>query len=242
MMKTLIIFCTIFSVTALFLYFSQVKYAQALENIDTPVVVELFTSQGCSSCPPADKVFEELTKQKNVIALSCHVSYWNHLNWKDTLSHDFCDMRQHGILGAHGTRNIYTPQMVVNGKHIFIGSRKNELTAALKAEKQSHILNIALKKSDQSIVLSLPETQSDNYNLWGFGYKNKVTTNIGRGENSGRTIDYTNAAMTYHNLGLWDGKGETRSFEAPREDIDGIVIFAQKGGYAEIIAAGDLKL
>ncbi len=217
-------------------------YADAANDtpITTPIIVELFTSQGCSSCPPADKILDELAKDKNVIALGCHVSYFNHLQWKDTLSQEFCDIRQHGIQGIRKEHKIYTPQMVVNGKYVFIGSNKAKLSFALQSAQESPLLPITSSKKDALITITLPQAQKGDYRLWGFGYKNKVTTSIGKGENTGRVIDYTHPAITYSNLGSWDGTANSLSFERPDGDIDGIAIFAQKDGYGEIIAAGKL--
>jgi len=222
--------------------FTKAAHAQdkpSLPEIKSPVVIELFTSQGCPSCPPADKILSELAENPNVITLGCHVSYWNHLEWKDTLSNDFCDIRQHGIQGLRGERRIYTPQMVVNGKYVFVGTNTAKLSFALDMAQKSELLAIKAESADDNLItITLPVADKNEYRLWGYGYKNKVTTSIGRGNNSGRVIDYTSAVITYHNLGAWDGNAHSVSFEKPDEDIDGIVIFAQKDAYGEIIAAG----
>ncbi|MGH1456029.1 MAG: DUF1223 domain-containing protein [Alphaproteobacteria bacterium] len=211
-------------------------------NINTPVIVELFTSQGCSSCPPADKILAELAaSNKNIIALGCHVSYWNHLKWKDTLSQEFCDIRQHGIQGIRKERKIYTPQMVVNGKYVFIGSNTAKLSFALHSAQESPLLPITTTEESNLITITLPQAKTGDYRIWGFGYKDKVTTNIGNGENTGRVIDYTHPVITYSNLGPWNGTANTLSFERPEGDIDGITIFAQSEGYGEIVAAGKLQ-
>lgn len=221
-------------------------YAQSnisVPNTDAPIVVELFTSQSCSSCPPADKILKTLVEHKNIIALGCHVSYWNHLHWKDTLSQDFCDMRQHGIQATRDQRKIYTPQMVVNGKYVFVGSNTSKLSFALNEATKNPLAIIDVKKEGNNLInVTLPAMSEGDYRIWGFGYKNEITTSIGRGENGGRTITYTNPVTTYHNLGAWNGMAETRKFESENDEIDGIVIFAQSEGYAEIIATGKLAL
>lgn len=206
-----------------------------------PIVIELFTSQGCPSCPPADAILSELAENENFIVLGCHVSYWNQPQWKDKLSQDFCDVRQHGIQGFQGTRNIYTPQMVINGTDIFIGSKQAKIDAALDKAQDNPVSSIRLKRNGKIITFELPAAKEDAYRLWGFGYKNKVSAHIGGGENSGRVIDYTNPVMSYSNLGPWNGNPTTQRFELPNETIDGMVIFGQKDGYGAIVAAGKLK-
>lgn len=218
------------------------QYENKIEEINTPVVVELFTSQSCSSCPPADKILASLAHNPNVIALGCHVSYWNHLNWKDTLSHEFCDIRQHGYGSYTGDKRIYTPQMIVNGEHHFIGSRQNELHAALEKTKSAPIKAIKIEAlGSQAIKFTLPALTNNNYRLWAFGYKHKSTQNIEKGENRGLNHAYANAIGSYTNLGSWRGESAIHQFQRPQEDIDAIAIFAQKDGYGPIIAAGKLN-
>ena len=217
------------------------RYETEIPQTNTPIVVELFTSQGCSSCPPADRIFTTLAEQDNLIALSFHVTYWNHLNWKDTLSQEYFDIRQHGYAGIKNTKRIFTPQMVVNGTNDFIGSHGDKITAALKNAAQKPIKPITIKIQNTQIEFALPDASSAPYRLWAFGYKKKITQNIGRGENTGRTIDYANSVMSYTNLGAWDGTSAVHTFDKPDADIDGIAILAQTNGYGEIIAAGKLE-
>ncbi len=220
-------------------------YAQQTLTVDVkmPIVVELFTSQSCSSCPPADKILETLSENENIIILGCHVSYWDHLNWKDTLSQEFCDMRQHGYAGHRGTRRIYTPQMVVNGTKEFVGSHADKVKSALKAATALKIIDVAYE--DNLINFSLPEADKGSYRVWAYGYRKGLDQDIKSGENSGLSVSYVNAAVTYSNLGAWDGMAVSKSFERPEPQtdhpLDGIALFAQKDGYGEIIAAGRLE-
>ncbi len=212
----------------------------AVESIpETPVVVELFTSQGCSSCPPADRIFSTLAEKDNVIALGFHVSYWNHLNWKDTFSNEFCDMRQHGYISLRGEKRVYTPQMIVNGTDQFVGSRANQVKAALNKAAKNPIQLINITVSDKNAIrFTLPNLKTDTYRLWAFGYKNEVQQEIGRGENGGKKVSYAAPVISYTNLGSWNGAKAVHSFKKPSEDIDGIAILAQRNGYGEILAAG----
>lgn len=223
----------------------SIRAVNAQRQIQIPsdiIVVELFTSQSCSSCPPADKILAELSYNENIIALSCHVQYWNHLHWKDTLSREFCDMRQHGYSAIDGSKRIYTPQMVVNGTHKFIGSHGHKLKDAMK--KASHA---PLKKIDvtnatpETISFLLPDAAPGNYRLWAFGYQNSYHQHIKDGENKGIALTYTNPVATYTNLGAWDGRATQHTFDKPEGKLGGIAVFAQKNGYGEIIAAGKLN-
>lgn len=242
MLKLLAIYTLIFTALLFIGKSANADYMKTVAQSKTPIVVELFTSQSCSSCPPADIILSQLAKHNNVIALGCHVSYWNHLHWKDTLSHDFCDVRQHGIQGLRGQKRIYTPQMVVNGKYVFVGSNAAKLTFAMKRAAQANMQTIIAQKTNENTAqITLPQMPEGKYHLWGFGYKNKVTTNIGRGENSGRIIDYAVPVTTYSNLGPWNGSANSLSFEIPDGEIDGIAVFAQKDAYGEIVAAGKLE-
>ena len=211
----------------------------SIEEPSMPVVVELFTSQSCSSCPPADRILSELAKKDNIIALGCHVSYWNHLHWKDTVSHEFCDLRQHGYSSMRGEKRVYTPQMIVNGTHQFVGSHGSKVKAALKKADQSPIQYIeVMTKDPQTLRFTLPDMPEDAYRLWAFGYQRQLHQKIPRGENKGKSVTYVNPVVSYTNLGAWNGKAAIHEFEKPKEDIDGIAVFAQRGGYGEIIAAG----
>ena len=196
-----------------------------------PIVVELFTSMICPACPPADKALLELSLQENIIVLGCHVSYLNSLRAKDTLSQEFCDIRQHGYVGLTNERRIYTPLMIVNGQHLFIGSDNGKLQAALKNAQNAPIEPIKIEINNDDIVqFSLPNVKNGSYRLWAFGYKNSIDT-----------AKYINPATSYTNLGAWQGNAMTKSFEKPDEPLDGIIILAQENGYEKIIAAGKLK-
>jgi len=229
---------------AIFFYANKIyaQYNTTVPETTAPIVVELYTSQGCSSCPPADKILSNIAAQENIIALGFHVTYWNHLNWKDTLSQEYFDIRQHGYAAARNSRRIYTPQMIVNGTNEFVGSHGNKVSAALHKAAKNPIQPINITMQNDEIKFTLQNAPSATYRLWAFGYKHKSTQNIGRGENSGRTIDYANSVISYTNLGAWDGQSIEHKFTKPNADIDGIAILAQTNGYDAIIAAGKLEL
>ncbi len=240
-MMKYILFFSLCSLALFFSYAIRSPKPMAAPNVEAPVVVELFTSQSCSSCPPADRILASLAQNPNIIALSCHVSYWNHLHWKDTLSHEFCDMRQHGYAGKKGSRRVYTPQMIVNGTNEFVGSHNSKVKFALNNAQRNPIQAIKIEMPNPySIEFTLPEADKDSYRLWAFGYQNTHHEDIPSGENRGRSVTYANPVQSYTNLGAWDGKAAKHEFTTPDAKIDGIAILAQRGGYGEIIAAGKL--
>ncbi|MBP7757998.1 MAG: DUF1223 domain-containing protein [Alphaproteobacteria bacterium] len=233
------------SLAAAILYPFGVRAEETFEvKAKTPVVIELFTSQGCSSCPAADKFFEQLAGQENVIALSCHVSYWNLGSWTDTLSQDFCDIRQHGLASLDNPPKIYTPQMIMNGMNPFIGSRPDDIKSAISAARNQEVQPIAITRNEKILRYELPEAAiktPKGFRLWMYGYKKSVSEDIKAGENGGLKVHYVNAAVTYDNLGPWEGDPITSAAIVPQEDVDGVVIFAQAGGYGRIVAAGKIE-
>ena len=183
------------------------------QESEAPIVAELFTSQSCSSCPPADKVLTLLDKQDNVIALSCNVTYWNHLHWKDTLSQEFCTERQRQYARDFESRRVYTPQLVINGTHEMVGSRGRAVEKTVKKE-QGKLKNIDLSLENNQLVIRLPETPgNDSYALVLMTYGDDHTQDIPSGENRGRTVDYTNPVTNLKSIGTWDGSGKTRDID-----------------------------
>ncbi len=219
-----------------------------LEKSDVPVVAELFTSQSCSSCPPADQALEQISAYPHVIALSCHVTYWNHLHWQDTLSHEFCTQRQHAIAALRGSGRVYTPQMVVNGGAEFVGSRRGQIAAEIdKAAREHAVRPIILTPGENGAIdLTLPDLDAPgDYAIWVFGTLSRHEQAIPSGENSGRQVVYVNAAQNLQKLDPWDGKGQIRSVFVKGNRaalIDGVVVIAQKNGFGAVVAAGKLPL
>jgi hypothetical protein len=217
------------------------------ETANAPVVLELFTSQSCSSCPPADKILGELTDtHDNVIALSCNVTYWNHLHWKDTLSKNFCTARQRGYVQALKSRGPYTPQIIINGKYEMVGSRERTIKRTINNETKNatvKLITINLEGNDLEIIL--PEViGSDNYKLLLVPHGTRHTQSIPSGENKGRIVNYTNPVEAIISLGTWGGKSKSMSYDILKlNKAHGYVILAQKNGQTgNIVAAGKLKL
>ncbi|GJL85665.1 MAG: coproporphyrinogen III oxidase [Micavibrio sp.] len=219
-------------------------YPQNLQAQESPVVVELFTSQSCSSCPAADKALAELVREnKNIIALSCHVTYWNHLRWKDTLSKPECSRRQREYAIALGNgKRVYTPQMVVNGENGFVGSHRKEAKKAIA--NAGSITPISLSKQDsKTLMADLPELPAKLYRLISFGYKNNHTENIKGGENGGKILRSTNAVVYAGPAESWDGSAKMKGIMIPNNnDIDGVIVLVQSAQTGTVVSAGQILL
>lgn len=215
------------------------------------VVLELFTSQGCNSCPPADALMPEWARQPGVLPISLHVDYWDYLGWKDTLSRKGHNIRQQDYARAIGNRQIYTPQVVIDGQFQAVGSNREAIEAALaRARKQQHVPLRAERskttKGWQVLVPDMPNWQGEaKLLLCRFDRQHDVT--IERGENHGRTLSYLNVARAWNDFGRWNG--QAASYAVP--DLDGtdwsrqgaVVMLQMLNGSANgpIIGAIDLK-
>lgn len=203
-------------------------------------VVELFTSQSCSSCPAADRQLTELAKNPDIITLGFHVTYWDHLSWKDTLGRHFAAERQRAYAAFMRKRGVYTPQMVVNGRTEFVGSNEGKIADALRSAQP--LARIGLNAKGHNLHIDLPEIKSGSYTLWLARAQSTYTQAIPKGENRGRTVEYTNAVLDFKPIGQWNGEALQKTASLP--DVPGAdryIVFAQKDGLGPIAAAGQFK-
>jgi hypothetical protein len=203
-----------------------------------PVVVELFTSQGCSSCPPADEYFGELAKRDDVLALAWHVDYWDALGWKDTFSDAAFTRRQYGYAKAMEEGGVYTPQIVIDGRSEGVGSRRKEIAAKLD-EAKSRGEHIALRRlhdaSGDRIEIGAAIDRSAPATLWLVRYVKAETVRIRRGENAGRDILYRNIVRGIAPLGNWNGRQKTVAL--PPLSTDAYAVLLQMDGQRAILGA-----
>jgi hypothetical protein len=197
-------------------------------------VVELFTSQGCSSCPPADALFEELAQQRGLAVLSLPVDYWDRLGWKDTYGSPAHSARQRGYAAARGDRAVYTPQAVVNGTRHMNGADRGEIEDNLDQLRTSLSVPVSLGRSGASLRITIgasPATMAvDTASVVLLPYLARREVSIGRGENASRRIAYTNIVRGIENIGSWDG--DARKIERPMANLDtadGVFILLQTG-------------
>ncbi len=245
-MKTIILFMTLFAGVFAFINFTNTKAVEAVGDIDSPIVLEMFTSQSCSSCPPADRLLGQLASENdNIIALSCNVTYWNHLHWKDTLSHEFCTARQRQYVQNLRSRGPYTPQIVINGRDTMVGSQGGKIANAIQQDlKNNKVSPINLKVEGDNLSIRLPETAgNDSYALHLVVYNEAHQQSIPSGENRGRTVTYTNPVQQITSLGTWDGTGKNMTHDVSQYSTSkGFAVLAQKNSKTgPIIAAGKVN-
>ena len=200
-------------------------------------VIELFTSQGCSSCPAADKLLAELARDPNLLALSLAVDYWDYIGWKDTLALAGHTRRQRAYAKVRDDRAIYTPQAVINGLIHALGSDRAAIERAIQQTRQvAKPLALAVKVAvaDSKVTVDLPAGADQNASgeVWLCPVTKSVSVAIGRGENHGRTITYSNVVRRWIKLGDWQGKAETYNVsvkDLQHGDIDAVAVLVQSG-------------
>jgi hypothetical protein len=220
---------------------------------DTRAVLELFTSQGCSSCPPADKLLGELSTDPSVVSISLPIDYWDYLGWKDTLADPRHSARQRAYSGVRGDREVYTPQVVVNGTVHALGSSKSSIEKAIaKSRENPATLSLPVQASfvNGGLSVALPERTglSTAAEIWITGVSRTVTVTMQRGENRGKTITYHNVARRWVKIGEWQGKADSwtiplRDFAA--DGVDSAAVFVQSGTVekpATVLGATSLAL
>jgi hypothetical protein len=181
-----------------------------------PAVVELYTSQGCSSCPPADAVLGELAQLPNVIALAFHVAYWDDIGWPDHFALPIATQRQQRYAETLGLSSPFTPQAIVDGRGSFVGSDKRRIVSALF--EQQDAIPIDLHVAHGQLTVTLPDHRDHGgYEANMAAYLSQAQTRVGRGENSGRTLTEFNIMRQFRTLGVWQGREAV--FRVPHDGI-----------------------
>lgn len=212
-----------------------------------PVLVELYTSQGCSSCPPADALLARLADRKDVIALSLPITYWDMLGWKDTLASEANTRRQKAYAQLMGHGGVYTPQMIVEGVNDIVGSREAAVEAAIDARAaDGRTVPVTLTASPHKLRVAVGAggERGEDATIWMFEVMPKASVAIHAGENEGRSMTYRNVVRDVKAVGMW--KGQSVSLDLPREDAlnephDGVAVVVQEGGYGRVIGAAFLS-
>jgi hypothetical protein len=232
-----------------------------------PIVVELYTSQGCSSCVPADVLLAKLVKRKDVLALSLPVNYWDILGWKDTLAHDADAKRQKSYATLRGRGGVYTPQMIVDGTADVVGNRQDQVSAAIGAARaaatscdgllpevagkhhaelsEACTAPIELKRAKEGLQISVGEAVGLRKTkflakVWLFALRRKVTVAVGGGENNGRTLTYSNVVDKIKTLGMWDGfpAAFTLAYDGTLVTPQSdFAVVVQQNGYGRVVGA-----
>ncbi|MEM6386820.1 MAG: DUF1223 domain-containing protein [Pseudomonadota bacterium] len=209
---------------------------------DEVVVVELFTSQGCSSCPPADRILGELAEDENVIALALHVDYWDYLGWKDEFASAAHTKRQRSYAQAKGKRTIYTPQIVVGGVDHVVGSRGMQVAKAVQKHAQQKLpVTVQLQRNGGTVsVRATAKGQVPNMVVQLATFSPKEVVDVRRGENAGRKLTYHNVVRKMAPIGNWDGSGV---FSASAKVSGGapVAVLVQAGVGGPILGAAQLR-
>lgn len=213
---------------------------QAGENL---VVVELYTSQGCSSCPPADDLLEKLAEKDHVVALALHVDYWDYIGWKDSFANPAYTARQKSYAAASGHRSVYTPQLIIGGTDYVIGNKPMAVADAINAKLLAgSVVDLNVRRTGNSVEISAdPIKGAKNAMVVQLvRYTPSESVSIKRGENAGRTIQYANIVTDWQEVGRWNGKKPLR-ISANASGSDPVVVIVQAAGFGPVLATARLR-
>ena len=250
MMRTLLAFALCLG-TPLSLAAAQGAAGGATKASEVPLrsVLELYTSQGCSSCPPADALLKSYTERRDVVALTFAVDYWDYLGWKDTLARPKYSERQRAYARTRGDGMVYTPQMVVNGRAHVNGARADEIDRAIKQTRIESQVPVRLRIENGKLVIDASAAADGatirEATIWLAVLQKKVDVPIRTGENRGRSIAYHNVVRDLTSIGMWSGQPMTIKLE--RQAImpagaESCVVLLQKGTTGPIIGAAELPV
>jgi hypothetical protein len=209
-----------------------------------PVVVELFTSQGCDTCPPADAYLGELKGRSDVVALAWHVDYWDYIGWKDPYAQRAFTNRQRDYSTVLAQRYVYTPQMVINGRYVGIGSERHEIERLIADAKKQHATDAAnlpaLKVVGEDVQIGAGPAGPAV--VWAAVFDPQVKTAVERGENAGRELVEYNVVREWKKLGPYDGQPTKLKLTVDMAEYakSGCAIVVQRqasGGPGQILAA-----
>lgn len=206
-------------------------------------VVELFTSQGCSSCPPADRLLSTMATDPSIVALSFPIDYWDFIGWKDTLASPEFTARQKAYAAALGEGRVYTPEAIVDGLFDTVGSDRAAIDHAIKIGKESKgalSVPVHLHESGGILQIDIGAGTEVPAAIYVLRVVKSRTVVIERGENSSRSITYTNVVRAIHKVGEWDGKPESLKLTELKGDDEAYVVLVQqnsKQGPGAILAA-----
>lgn len=213
--------------------------AVAAEITQPKAVVELFTSQGCYSCPPADKIIGDYANRSDVLGLSWHVDYWDYLGWKDVFASKSNTQRQYAYARSLKESQVYTPQAVINGRTHVVGSRKDDIENAINTFEKSNlgmIVPIDTRITETGLEITIKNTaDSANATLYMVFFNQEHEVKIKRGENGGKTLTYHNVVHDSQALGMVKANGLEMEFpmaEMKRQGYDGCALILQKSDSA----------
>ena len=211
-----------------------------------PVVVELFTSQGCNSCPPADHFLGELARRPDVLALAFHVDYWNYIGWTDPFASKMATQRQRDYSQRLALRYVYTPQMVINGVAEGVGAEPDTIMPLIKAaaaDPAPRAVTTLARTGDGRLAVHIDAgSTSEPALVWLVGLDRVDTTSVLRGENEGRTATDYQVVRSFREIGTWTGAALDLDLAANAAAGDGsVAVLVQLHGTGRIVGAAALK-
>ena len=218
------------------------------DSAKSPTVVELFTSQGCYSCPPAERFLGELASRPDIVALEFHVDYWDELvygsagKWKDVFSSRAYTLRQYRYNKQIRRRgNVYTPQMVIGGRLEAVGSRRGAVRAALRKARADRSPMVGVEVSGGSssaMTVTVDGKANDKASIWLVTFLLEATTRVKAGENKGKSLKSHNIVTKLRKIGAWSGDRETIELDDVKlADGEGCAVLVQKGQAGPILGA-----
>lgn len=209
----------------------------------SPTVVELFTSQGCSSCPPADAILGQLSGRSDLVTLTFNVDYWDYLGWKDTLASPVYTDRQRQYARQMHSRTVYTPQMVIGGRVHAVGSNWRQIDSAIGDDQHRTDVRVpvSLKHKGDMLLLNIAEMPADGEaTIWLVRFDKRHDIEVQRGENAGSTLSYFNVVQEIRDLGLWRGKAMEIALDRAaltEGGSDGCAVLVQSDRFGPILGA-----
>lgn len=224
--------------------------AVAGEAKPQPILVELYTSQGCSSCPPADAILGQIKGREDVVALSFNVDYWDYIGWRDTLAKRENTLRQQAYEKVLPSHRVYTPQVVIDGVRDVVGNQRKDVFDAVArrvSETAGKRVPITLTQNGDTVEARIATMAGVKApaTVWLAHTLSSRTVNIANGENSGRVITYHNVVRGFSAVGKWSGEAVTLELPAhgvPGETTDGVVVWVQAGDPGPVVGAAQIKL
>lgn len=220
---------------------SSIGMAAVAQN--RPAVLELFTSQGCSSCPPAEELVSELAQRSDVLALTFHVDYWDDLGWRDRFSSPQATQRQRDYAHRLRLSSVYTPQAIIDGRDNLVGSNRPAIEAALRIARVGEPITLSVHQGRVRADIGAHSNAAASDVLL-VAYLRSAVSPIGRGENAGRTIQESNVVRGFRVLGQWSG--QPQHLDAPIDslpaDATDVAVLMQTQEEGAVIGAAHIAL
>ena len=221
---------------------TTIGFAVPASAQQTPVLVELFTSQGCVACPPADKLMEALADRDDIIALALHVDYWDYIGWVDSFGQAKFSDRQKNYARANGRASVYTPQMIIGGIDEVKGSSRAQVMGTiathLSANGAGETVRLTLSQGDQQelvIEARAEQNLTSKADVHLVRYRDSERVEILGGENAGRSVTYRNIVTAWDNLTTWDGTQPLR-YSVVIEGDEAVVVVIQQQNQGPVLA------